>query len=81
MPPARADLLTNPLFTQYYQDNPYAAAYAKYVNVAIPPASSSETVEIQRSMTQMLEKTVFKTVTPDEALQQSAQEVNALLKP
>lgn len=80
MPPARADLLTNPLFTQYYQDNPYAAVYAKYVNVAVPPASSSETVEIQRSMTQMLEKTAFKTVAPDEALQQSVLEVNALLK-
>ncbi|OMQ23771.1 ABC transporter substrate-binding protein [Serratia oryzae] len=81
MPPARADLLTNPMFAQYYQENPYAAAYAKYVNVAVPPASSSETVEIQRSMTQMLEKTAFKTLAPDEALQQSVQEVNALLKP
>lgn len=81
MPPARADLLTNPLFAQYYQDNPYAAAYAKYVNVAVPPASTNETVEIQRSMTQMLEKTAFKTVTPEQALQQSAQEVNALLQP
>ncbi|EOZ7588206.1 ABC transporter substrate-binding protein [Enterobacter hormaechei] len=80
MPPARADLLTNPLFAQYYQDNPHAAAYAKYVNVAVPPASSNETVEIQRSMTQMLEKTAFKTVTPDKALQQSAQEVDALLQ-
>lgn len=81
MPPARADLLTNPLFAKYYQDNPFAAAYAKYVNVAVPPASSNETVEIQRSMTQMLEKTAFKAETPQQALQQSAQEVNALLKP
>ncbi len=81
MPPARADLLTNPFFAEYYQEHPYAAAYAEYVNVAIPPVSSGETVEIQRSMTQMIEKTAFNTATPDEALQQSIKEVNAILKP
>lgn len=78
MPPARADLLTNPFFAEYYQEHPYAAAYAEYVNVAIPPVSSGETVEIQRSMTQMIEKTAFNTATPDEALQQSIKEVNAI---
>lgn len=81
MPPARADLLTNPIFASYYDEHPLAAAYAQYVSVAVPPVSSNETVEIQRSMTQMVEKTAFNAATPAAALTESVQEVNKILTP
>ena len=81
MPPARADLLTNPIFATYYKEHPLGAAYAEYVGVAVPPASSTETVEIQRSMTQLIEKVAFDAATPADALSQSIQEVNQILTP
>lgn len=79
MPPARADLMTNPLFTQYFAHNPLEKDIASYVDVALPPVATTQTTEIQRSMTQMLERVIFNHDEPNKALAQSQQEINALL--
>ncbi|EMN3918913.1 ABC transporter substrate-binding protein [Citrobacter sp. Ct235] len=79
MPPARADLMSNPLFTDYFAKNPLEKDIASYVDVALPPVATTQTTEIQRSMTQMLERVIFNNEAPAKALDQSQQEVNALL--
>lgn len=80
MPPARSDLLTNPLFVDYFSKNPLEKEIASYVDVALPPVATTQTTEIQRSMTQMLEQVIFKQDDPAKALDQSAQEINGLLQ-
>ena len=80
MPPARSDLLSNPLFVDYFNQNPIEKKIASYVNVALPPAATTQTTEIQRSMTQMLEQVIFKHDEPTNALDRSAQEINSILK-
>ncbi|XQS19333.1 ABC transporter substrate-binding protein [Citrobacter telavivensis] len=79
MPPARADLMSNSLFTDYFAKNPLEKDIASYVDVALPPVATTQTTEIQRSMTQMLERVIFNNEAPAKALDQSQQEVNALL--
>ncbi|MEX3018139.1 ABC transporter substrate-binding protein [Kluyvera sp. STS39-E] len=79
MPPARADLMTNPLFTQYFAQNPLEKEIASYVDVALPPVATPQTTEVQRSMTQMLERVIFNHDAPAKALEQSQQEINAQL--
>ena len=79
MPPARADLMTNPLFTQYFDQNPLEKSIASYVDVALPPVATTQTTEVQRSMTQMLERVIFNQDDPTKVLAQSQQEINALL--
>ena len=79
MPPARADLMSNPLFTDYFAKNPLEKDIASYVDVALPPVATTQTTEIQRSMTQMLERVIFNNEAPAKVLDQSQQEVNALL--
>ncbi|AUJ83522.1 sugar ABC transporter substrate-binding protein [Enterobacter cancerogenus] len=78
MPPARADLMSNPIFVSYFKQNPLEKQIASWVDVALPPAATNQTTEVQRSMTQMLERVIFKTSTPADALKQSQQEINAL---
>lgn len=79
MPPARADLMTNPLFTDYFANHPLEKDIASYVDVALPPVATTQTTEIQRSMTQMLERVIFNNEAPTKALEQSQQEINTLL--
>lgn len=79
MPPARADLLSNPTFVSYFEKNPIEKDIASYVDVALPPVATTQTTEIQRSMTQMLEQVIFKNTDPVKALEQSSQEINTLL--
>jgi len=81
MPPARADLLTNPLFVGYFADNPLEKQIALYVNVALPAAATTKTSDIQRSMTQMIERVIFRNDDPAAALDDSAREINGILKP
>ncbi|WP_449556210.1 ABC transporter substrate-binding protein [Huaxiibacter chinensis] len=81
MPPARGDLLNNPVFVDYFTKNPLEKAIASYVDVALPPAVTTKTSDVQRSMTQMLEQVIFKKSTPEEAVNLSAADVNAILKP
>ncbi len=79
MPPARADLLSNPTFVSYFDKNPLEKEIASYVDVALPPVATTQTTEIQRSMTQMLEEVIFKNTDPVKALEQSTQEIDTLL--
>ena len=79
MPPARADLLSNPTFVSYFDKNPLEKEIASYVDVALPPVATTQTTEIQRSMTQMLEKVIFNNTDPVKALEQSTQEIDTLL--
>ena len=79
MPPARADLLSNPTFVSYFDKNPLEKEIASYVDVALPPVATTQTTEIQRSMTQMLDEVIFKNTDPVKALEQSSQEINTLL--
>lgn len=79
MPPARADLLSNPTFVSYFEKNPLEKEIASYVDVALPPVATTQTTEIQRSMTQMLEEVIFKNTDPVKALEQSTQEIDTLL--
>nr|WP_318382011.1 ABC transporter substrate-binding protein [uncultured Enterobacter sp.] len=81
MPPARSDLLTNPLFVDYFEKNPLEKQIASYVNVALPPAATTKTTEVQRSMTQMIERVIFQHDDPAKVLNESAQEINGILKP
>ena len=81
MPPARADLLTNPVFVDYFTKNPIERQIASYVDVALPPVATTKTTEIQRSMTQMLEQIIFNHVSADEASQHSAEEIDVILQP
>jgi multiple sugar transport system substrate-binding protein len=76
MPPAREDLLTNPLFSGYLNNNPLAKEIISYVNRATPPAATTRTIDVQRSMTQMIERTIFENDSPAQALQKSADEIN-----
>ena len=50
-PPVRGDLMTNSTFKKYFKENNIVYEYAKYMNTAIPPASISETIAVQNSMT------------------------------
>lgn len=79
MPPARTDLLSNPTFVSYFDKNRLEKDIASYVDVALPPVATTQTTEIQRSMTQMLEEVIFKNTDPVKALEQSTQEINTLL--
>jgi len=80
MPPARSDLLTNPIFAPYMKDNPIFAAYAKYVPYAVPPSLSSKTVDIQQAMTTYLvEPLIYLKSTPDQALQQCVSQIDNIL--
>lgn len=79
MPPARADLLSNPTFVSYFDKNPLEKEIASYVDVALPPVATTQTTEVQRSMTQMLEQVIFENTDPVKALEQSSQEINTLL--
>ncbi|MFP2421651.1 ABC transporter substrate-binding protein [Pseudescherichia vulneris] len=80
MPPARSDLLTNPLFVSYFASNPVEKQIAAYVDVALPPVATTKTTEIQRSMTQMLEEVIFNQKEPASALEQSGNEINQVLQ-
>lgn len=79
MPPARADLLSNPTFVSYFDKNPLEKEIASWVDVALPPVATTQTTEIQRSMTQMLEQVIFENTDPVKALEKTTQEIDTLL--
>ncbi len=79
MPPAREDLLTNPIFKPYLE-NKIFAEYAKYVPYAIPPAFSSKTVSIQEAMTNdLIEPLIYLQTTPEKAIEKLEADVNNIL--
>lgn len=52
--PARADLLQNPRFADYYRKSAIGRAYAAHVASARPPALSEHTIDVQKIMSSAL---------------------------
>ena len=77
MPPARGDLLTNPVFNDYFKDNKMVYEYAKFVNNAIPAAPVTQTIIIQQAMTdKLMEPIIYKTESVDETLKSCVKNIN-----
>ncbi|MBU9812050.1 carbohydrate ABC transporter substrate-binding protein [Rahnella sp. SL6] len=79
MPPAREDLQSNAIFEEYLQQHVLVNAIASYLPKAVPPAPITKTVEVQRTMTQMIEKLVFKGSLIPRVIQESSQEIDKTL--
>ncbi|PNR96691.1 extracellular solute-binding protein [Petrotoga sp. 9PWA.NaAc.5.4] len=80
MPPAREDLLTNDIFKDFWDQNPLAAQYAKYVPYAIPPATISMTVDVQDLMTvELVEPLMYGFKSPQKALDDAVKAINRIL--
>ncbi len=59
LPPVRADLTTNPEFEEIMLNNPEMAEYAQFVPLAVPPALTSKTIEVQDAMTVNLTEPLY----------------------
>jgi multiple sugar transport system substrate-binding protein len=80
MPPAREDLLTNEIFADFWEANPLAAEYAKYVPYAIPPAPITTTVDVQDIMTvELVEPLMHGTKDVQKALDDAVKAINRIL--
>lgn len=81
MMPARADLLTNAVFTPYFATHPMERIYAEYVNVAVPPALNENTIDIQKAMSlQLVGALASGTKTPAVALADAVRRIDRLLQ-
>ena len=82
MPPARGDLMTNPLFENYYRKHKYAKAYAEYVATAMPPAMITNTIDVQQAMTnEIMEPLMYdKKTRVDDVLNESTEKINSILE-
>ncbi len=77
--PAREDLLTNPVFTDFWKKNPQTAQYAEMIPYSIPPAAIPNTVEVHNLInSELWEPIVFGKKTVDEALNDLIPKVQAL---
>lgn len=80
LPPAREDLTTNPVFTEYMSKNPYFAKYAEHVGYAVPPALTTMTVDIQDTMTQYLvEPLMYGKGEPSYVIKNAARKIRSIL--
>ncbi|NOZ42222.1 MAG: carbohydrate ABC transporter substrate-binding protein [Alphaproteobacteria bacterium] len=81
LPPARGDLMTNPLFRAFYRSHPLDRQYADYVDVAVPPAFIESTIDVQKTMgIDMIEPIEFGIKTPEAALTDAVRRTNQLLE-
>ncbi|MDP9057212.1 MAG: ABC transporter substrate-binding protein [Pseudomonadota bacterium] len=81
MMPARADLLTNPVFKPYFSSHPIARIYANYVNVAVPPALNENTIDIQKAMSvQLVGALALGTKTPQIAVADAVRQTDRILQ-
>lgn len=79
--PARSDLLTNPVFAQYFATHPIQKLYAKYVKVAVPPALNENTIDIQKAMTlQLVGPLAAGTKTPAAAIHDAVAHTDRILQ-
>jgi len=80
MPPAREDLLDNEDFKDFWNENPLAAEYAKYVAYAVPPAPITQTVDVQDLMTfEFIEPLMYQKKDPQKALDDAVKAINKIL--
>lgn len=81
MPPARGDLMTNPIFARLYKENPHTAKYASYVEVGVPTAPIEETIDVNKIMSvQMVEPVNFGSKPVRQAAADAARRTNQLLE-
>lgn len=81
MPPARGDLMSNALFSDFYRANPLAARYAAYVDVGVPTAAIEETIDVNKIMSaQMVEAMLFDARPVPQVAAEAARATNALLR-
>ena len=77
--PAREDVMTNPVFADYWENNPEVAQYAKMIPYSIPPAAIPNTVEVHNLInSELWEPIIFGKKTVDEALNDLIPKVQAL---
>jgi multiple sugar transport system substrate-binding protein len=80
LPPARGDLMTNPVFKELYKEDIFSYDYAKYVNSAIPSASIAKTINVQEIMTNyLLEPIIFNTESVENALNITVERIDNTL--
>ena len=76
-PPVRGDLMTNPIFDDFYKNNRISYEYAKYMDTAIPPASIVETIAVQDAMTnKLIEPMVYGKKSIETLLKNTVEQVN-----
>jgi multiple sugar transport system substrate-binding protein len=81
MPPARGDLMKNPMFADYYKKHAIAAQYADYVSRAVPTAFITDTLDVQTAMTNLvIEPLEYKTTTVDEAIKKLTVKIDDILE-
>lgn len=81
MPPARDDLLRNPVFAHFFATHPKVHTYATYVDVARPPALNENTIDIQEVMTEeLVEPLAYGTKAPQAALADAAAQTDKILR-
>lgn len=81
LPPARGDLLDNPIFVDFYLHNPLAREYATYVDVAVPPAFIEHTIDVQKIMSvEMMEPIQHQLKNTQKALDDAQARTDKLLK-
>ena len=75
--PARGDIITNPIFKDYLNENRFSKVFAKYINNLVPPASITKTIYVQEAMTnKLIEPIQFQTQSVDEALKNASEVIN-----
>jgi len=80
MPPAREDLMENPIFNDFFIKNPLSAEYAKYVKYAVPPALITKTVEVQDELTvSLVEPLMYGIKAPQAALDEAVKKINKII--
>jgi multiple sugar transport system substrate-binding protein len=81
MPPSRGDLATNPIFAEFFRQNPLAREYANYVDVGVPTAPIEETIDVNKIMNvQMIEPMIFESKPTRQAAADAARSTDRLLE-
>lgn len=79
LPPARGHLAEIELYKAFYAANPLAKVYADYVDVAVPPAFSEHTIEVQKIMSNMMEAVQYGKLSPEAAVTEAVAQTNKFL--
>lgn len=81
MPPARGDLMSNPVFAGLYRADPGTAQYASYVEVGVPTAPIEETIDVNKIISvYMVEAVNFDALAPRQAAADAARRTDRLLE-
>jgi multiple sugar transport system substrate-binding protein len=79
--PAREDLVSNPIFTEYFNNNPDIKSYAETLDFSVPLVLTPQTVEIQTILNRELwQPIIFGLKTPSAASRDANQTIRRILK-